>query len=91
MAISEILATIDKEIAQLLQARALLSGSIAAAPKKKPGRPKKSEAASKKSVARVVAKPAKKKKKRHISPEGLKRIREAVKKRWAAQKAVAAK
>jgi hypothetical protein len=39
-------------------------------------------------VAPAAAKPAKKK--RNISPEGRKRITEAVKKRWAAQKAVAA-
>jgi hypothetical protein len=37
-------------------------------------------------VALAVAKPAKKKK-RNLSPEGRKRIAEAVKKRWAAQKA----
>jgi nitrogen fixation protein FixH len=56
--------------------------------KKKAGRPKKVVA-----VAAVVAKPAKtkKKKKRNLSPEGRKRIAEAVKKRWAAQKAAAAK
>jgi hypothetical protein len=45
-------------------------------------------------VAAKPAKPAKlakKKKKRNLSPEGRKRIAEAVKKRWAAQKAAAAK
>ncbi|MGA2351373.1 MAG: hypothetical protein ABSF70_13140 [Terracidiphilus sp.] len=86
MAISEILATIDQEIAHLQQARALLSGGIAPAAKKKAGRPKKIVAA-----AAVAAKPAKRKKKRKLSPEGRKRIAEAVKKRWAAQKAGAAK
>jgi hypothetical protein len=94
MAISEILATIDHEIAQLQQARALLGGSAVAAPKKKVGRPRKIVAASKKAAAPVAAKPAKpakKKKKRNLSPEGRKRIAEAVKKRWAAQKAAAAK
>jgi hypothetical protein len=38
-----------------------------------------------------AAKPAKKKKKRNLSPEGRKRIADAVKKRWAAQKAAASK
>ena len=102
MSISEILATIDQEIAQLQQARALLGGGAVAAPKKKVGRPRKIVAAPKKAVvvaAHVAAKPAKpaklakkkKKKKRNLSPEGRKRIAEAVKKRWAAQKAAAAK
>jgi hypothetical protein len=96
MSISEILATIDQEIAQLQQARALLSGGVVAAPKKKVGRPRKIVAAPKKAVvvaAPVAAKPAKlaKKKKRNLSPEGRKRIAEAVKKRWAAQKAAAVK
>ena len=100
MSISEILATIDHEIAQLQQARALLSGGAVAAPKKKVGRPRKIVVAPKKAAvvaAPVAAKPAKpaklakKKKKRNLSPEGRKRIAEAVKKRWAAQKAAAAK
>lgn len=93
MAISDILAILDSEIAQLQQARALLGGGAALAPKRKAGRPKKVVAAPKKAaaVALVAAKPAKKKKKRNLSPEGRKRIAEAVKKRWAAQKAAAAK
>jgi hypothetical protein len=84
MAISDILASIDREIAQLQHARALLLGGTTAAPKKKPGRPKKA------AVAAPPAKPAKKKK-RKLTPEGRKRIAEAVKRRWAAQKAAAAK
>jgi conjugal transfer/entry exclusion protein len=70
--VSEILVEIDHEIAQLQQARALLAGRApAAAPKK----------------AAAAAKPAKKgKKKRHLTPEGRKRIAEAVKRRWAEQK-----
>jgi hypothetical protein len=91
MGVSEILASVDREIALLQQARALLSGGVAPAPKKKVGRPRKIVAAPKK-VAAVApaAKPAKKKK-RNLSPEGRARIAEAVKRRWAAQKAVAAK
>lgn len=86
MGVSEILASIDREIAVLQRARALLGGGAApaapaAAPKKKPGRPKKAVAAA--------AKPAKKK--RRLSAEGRKRIAEAVKRRWAAQKKGASK
>lgn len=84
MGVSEILATIDQEIAQLQEAKALLSDDAAPVPKKKAGRPKRAAA-----VAPVATKPAKKKRK--LSPEGRKRIAEAVKKRWAAQKAAAAK
>ena len=73
MGVSEILVEIDHEIAQLQQARALLAGGVpAAAPKR---------------AAAVAIKPAKKgKKKRHLTPEGRKRIAEAVKRRWAEQK-----
>ena len=85
MGVTDILAVIDQEIAQLQQARALLSGGVAPATKRKVGRPRKSEA-----VAVPAAKHTKKKK-RNLSPEGRKRIAEAVKKRWAAQKAEAAK
>jgi hypothetical protein len=85
MAISDILASIDRDIAELKQARALLSGGEAPVAKKAPGRPK---AAAK--VATAVAIPAKKKK-RNLTPEGRKRIAEAVKKRWAAKKAAEAK
>jgi hypothetical protein len=91
MGVSEILATIDSEIAQLQHAKALLSGAAPAAkrkagrPKKKPGRPKKAAA-----VVSVATKPAKKKK-RDLSPEGRQRIAEAAKKRWAAKKAAATK
>ena len=85
MGVSEILATIDQEIAQLQQARALLSGGAAPVAKKKPGRPRKIAVA----VIPAAQKPAKRKK-RKLSPEGRKRIAEAVKKRWAAQKATTA-
>lgn len=87
MAISEILASIDRDIARLQQARALLGGAPAPA-KKTAGRPRKAAVETKKgeAVAFAAVKPAKKKK-RNLSPEGRKRIAEAVKKRWAAQKA----
>lgn len=63
MGVSEILLEIDREIAQLEQARSLLAGDVVAATSKKSA-----------------------KKKRNISPEGRKRIAEAVKRRWAEQK-----
>jgi hypothetical protein len=96
MAISDILARIDQEIGRLQRARVLLSGDVLAAPKKAVGRPKMvvvAVAPKKAAAAPVAAKPAKvaKKKKRNLSPEGRKRIAEAVKKRWAAQKATGGK
>ena len=72
MGVSEILAQIDLEIAQLQKARALLTGSGAVHSKPAPAR-----------------KPARKK--RNLTPEGRRRIAEAVKRRWAAQKKAAAK
>ncbi len=74
MGVSEILAQIDREIAQLQQARSLLGGGAAPAPKKAAAAP-----AAKKPV----------KKKRNLTPEGRKRIAEAVKRRWAEQKKAA--
>ncbi len=85
MAISEILASIDREIGELQRARAVLSGISAPPAKRKPGRPRKPAA----EVAAASAKAAKKKK-RNLSPEGRQRIAEAVKRRWAAQKKAAA-
>lgn len=78
MGVSEILAQIDKEIAQLQQVRSLLGGNAAKAPKKAAAAP-------------AAQKPVKKrkKKKRNLTPEGRKRIAEAVKRRWAEQKKAA--
>jgi hypothetical protein len=73
MGISEILAQIDKEIAQLKQARALLGGKVAPPVKK----------------GAAAAAPRKTAKKRNLTPEGRKRIAEAVKRRWAEQKKTA--
>ena len=74
MGVSEILAQIDREIAQLQQARALLGGKAA-------------EALKKAAAAPAAKKPVKKK--RNLTPEGRKRIAEAVKRRWAEQKKAA--
>jgi hypothetical protein len=53
---------------------------------------KAAPAAKKAAAAPAAQKPAKKrKKKRNLTPEGRKRIAEAVKRRWAEQKKAAAK
>jgi hypothetical protein len=70
--VSEILAQIDREIAHLQHARALLEG--------------KAVSATNKAKATSAAKKSGRKKKRNLTPEGRKRIAEAVKRRWAAQK-----
>ena len=88
MGVSEILAAVDREIALLQQARALLSGGSAAAPKKRAARTRKAAAA----VKHATPKPAMKRgKKRHLSAEGRKRIIEAVRRRWEAQRKAAGK
>ena len=76
MNLTKIVAEIDQEIARLEQAKALLTGG--AVPKKRVGRPTSAPAASTAASAG--------KRKRNISPEGRKRIAEAVKKRWERQK-----
>jgi len=75
MAIDSILAQIDAEIARLTQARSLLAslGTVAI---------KVIEPEAKKSPAK-----SKRRKKRVLSPEARKRIADAQRKRWAAQKA----
>jgi hypothetical protein len=89
MAISDILASIDHDITLLQQARMLLGGSAATATGKAAGRSVKSSSKATAACATTAKHTAKKK--RNLSPEGRQRIAEAVKKRWAAQKAAAAK
>jgi hypothetical protein len=76
MTIQSILAQLDADIARLVQAKAILSGSTTITGQR--GRPRKD-------AAPTPAKPAKKKK-RNLSPEGRARIAAAVKARWARQK-----
>jgi hypothetical protein len=81
--VTKIIAEIDAQIQKLQQARELLSG-LATAVSKGPGRPKGSKNASSSGS------------KRKLSPEGRRRIQEAMKRRWAerrksATKATAAK
>jgi hypothetical protein len=83
MAIKDILALLDAEIATLKEARRLLSADSTESPvPRKAGRPRKAENA----LLTAGTATAKTKKKRNLSPEGRARIAEAVKRRWAAQK-----
>jgi hypothetical protein len=81
--VSRIIAEIDAQISKLQQARELLSDA-AVKVKKGPGRPKGSKNA--KTAVHSFA-PAKRK----LSPEGRKRIAEAMKRRWAERRKPAAK
>jgi hypothetical protein len=78
--VSRIIAEIDAQIAKLQQARALLAGTTVPAGR---GRPKGSKNAA--------AAPATATRKRKLSPEGRKRIAEAMKKRWAERRKLNAK
>ena len=82
MEVSKILEEIDAQISKLQQARALLSGSSVKVGKGR-GRPKGSK------NAKTAAKAAPRKRK--ISPEGRKRIAEAMKRRWAERRKQTAK
>jgi hypothetical protein len=75
--VSRIIAEIDEQILKLQQARALLSGTTSTANRIGPGRPK----GSKNTAAATSATPSTRQRK--LSPEGRKRIADAMKKRWA--------
>ena len=77
MSINSILAQIDSEIKRLKQARSLLAG------------PGGVSATTTERKAKVAPAKAKTRKKRVLSPEARKRIADAQRKRWAAQKAKA--
>lgn len=81
MDVSQILSAIDAEIARLQQARqavAALDGASPIPAAARRGRPKASAAAP---APESVAAP--RKRKRNLSPEGRKRIQEAMQRRWA--------
>lgn len=78
MEVSRILAEIDLQIAKLQQARELLSGSEPVRAGR--GRPKGSKNAAPSATESATESV---KRKRKLSPEGRKRIAEAMKKRWA--------
>jgi hypothetical protein len=75
MEVSRIIAEIDAQILKLQQARTLLAGASSSAVRTGRGRPKgsKNSGASASTGTR----------KRKLSPEGRKRIADAMKKRWA--------
>ena len=70
MGVAEILIQIDREIAQLQRARALLNGN----------------AGKNSSKSAAIAPKKARKKKRNLTPEGRKRIAEAVRRRWERQR-----
>ena len=73
MEVNRIIAEIDAQISKLQQARALLAGTTTSAGSTGRGRPKGSKNAAAATTPR----------KRKLSPEGRKRIADAMKKRWA--------
>ena len=81
MEVSRIIAEIDAQIAKLKQARELLAGTTVTKAGKGPGRPKGSK----------NAKPAAAPRKRKLSPEGRKSISDAMKRRHAERRKLAAK
>ena len=85
MEVSRIIAEIDAQIAKLQQARVLLSGVEAQSTARRPGRPKGSKNAT------VIPAAAKQTGGRKLSPEGRKRIADAMKRRWAERKKAPAK
>ena len=90
MDVNRILSELDSEITRLQQIRAALAGAAAteAASAPKRGRPKGSKNATTSAAPSTTAVT---KKKRQLSPEGRKRIAEAMKKRWAERRKTAAK
>lgn len=99
MEVSRIIAEIDSQISKLQQARALLAETSTPAPAAAPvragrGRPKGSKNHATKAAAKPTPKveaPTAVKAKRKLSPEGRKRIAEAMKKRWADRRKQAGK
>lgn len=75
MDLNRLVNEIDLEISKLQQARALLTGAPV---KRGPGRPKASHSVSAVSKTR--------RRKSRLSPEGRKRIADAMRKRWAERK-----
>ena len=83
MDVTQILSAIDAEIARLQQAReavAALNGASPVPTQPRRGRPKGSKNAV---VAAPAPETATRKRKRNLSPEGRKRIQEAMQRRWA--------
>lgn len=87
MDVTHILSAIDAEISRLQQAReavAALNGASPVPPSQpRRGRPKGSKNAPAAAAAPAASEPAGRKRKRNLSPEGRKRIQEAMQRRWA--------
>ncbi len=83
MDFNRLVSEIDSEISRLQQARALLTRGSDSSAKRGPGRPK-TPAVSRKTAAPSAVKSGKRK--RRLSPEGRKRIADAMRKRWAERK-----
>lgn len=78
MEVTRIIAEIDAQIAKLQQARELLSGATNSV-RRGPGRPRGSKNTSSANTAAGTTTG----RKRKLTPEGRKRIAEAMKRRWA--------
>jgi len=102
LAMSDVVAHIDAEILKLQQAKSVLIGgpsvapaaaAVVAVPVKsgRRGRPKGSKNAKAVAVKTVEPKAPVKAAKRKLSPEGRKAIADAMKRRWAERRKVAAK
>jgi hypothetical protein len=81
MQVSEILSEIDNEIARLQEARRLLAGESSGATRTRGRKP----------AAAAAAAPKKRRRRRKLTPEGRKKLSEALKARWAERKKKAAK
>jgi hypothetical protein len=75
--VNQIIAEIEKEISRLKEARALLAGEGSGSGQRRRGRPPGKA---------TKAPKAPKAGKRRLSPEGRKRISDALKRRWAARR-----
>ena len=80
MQVSEILSEIDNEIARLQEARRLLAGESSGATRTRGRKP-----------AVAATAPKKRRRRRKLTPEGRKKLSEALKARWAERKKKAAK
>ena len=87
MEVNRIIAEIDAQILKLQQARALLAGTTTSAARTGRGRPKGSKNTASAAPATTPRTP----RKRKLSPEGRKRIADAMKKRWAERRKQSAK
>ena len=81
MDVTQILTAIDGEIARLQQARQAIAALDGASPV--PGARRGPPKRNTHTAAATPAEPAARKRKRNLSPEGRKRIQEAMQRRWA--------